>query len=353
MAGKEAAAAENNLGGGAGRTLAIQSEDRPTKEASGSSTSAARTAAGDGVAEMLQRLKLTPQESKAFVLEDVNDDNLGCPEWVLVGKVLAPNTYHISTIRSALRPTWGNPKGLELRSMGANQFMAEFACERDKSRVLDGSPWNVGKHAVIITEFDPYLSPADYRFEELTLWARFLSLPFGLMNDQRGKSLAECVGKDVPNLQNEMMKAFFRTMVLACVFLMSPNAGARPNGKDNAGEVNSLVKPKKARARKANPKAQDDSGKDNAVAQGGGLKISGRKRKEYIPKVQPPLPLANPDANILVAGNELAITLPPVLGDDGVDSGTDSNKKHKTDSRRVSSGSADRAAAVLQPRHKQ
>jgi hypothetical protein len=144
------------------------------------------------VADMLQRLKLTSQESKAVILED--DDDLGCPQWALVGKVLAPNTLHISTIRSALRPAWGNPQGLEFHPLGANMFMAEFGCEKDKVRILDGSPWNVGRQAVILNEFDLSIKPADIRFEELTIWARILNLPFSLMNDQRGKSLAECVG---------------------------------------------------------------------------------------------------------------------------------------------------------------
>jgi hypothetical protein len=56
------------------------------------------------------------------------------------------------------------------------------------------APWNVGRQAVILNEFDLSIKPADIRFEELTIWARILNLPFSLMNDQRGKSLAECVG---------------------------------------------------------------------------------------------------------------------------------------------------------------
>ncbi|KAM0925635.1 hypothetical protein ACQ4PT_004066 [Festuca glaucescens] len=127
--------------------------------------------------------------------DDEDEADLGCPEWALVGKVLNPTVLHISTIKSALRPAWGNPKGLELRSYGANAFLVEFACKNDKVRVLEGAPWKVNKQAVILTEFDPRIAPADVRFDRLTVWARILNLPFGLMNDGRGKGLASILGK--------------------------------------------------------------------------------------------------------------------------------------------------------------
>jgi hypothetical protein len=144
---------------------------------------------------MMGRLRLTSQESEAFVLKDGGDEDLGCPEWALAGKVLAPNVLHISTIKAALRAAWGNPKGLEVRSMGPNQFMAEFATIADKSRVQEGSPWHVGRHAVLLNEFDPSLRPTEYCFEELDVWVRILNLPYGLMNNQWGKELAGRIGK--------------------------------------------------------------------------------------------------------------------------------------------------------------
>jgi hypothetical protein len=39
---------------------------------------------------MLGKLRLTSQESEAFVLQDEGDEDLGCPDWAVVGKVLVP-----------------------------------------------------------------------------------------------------------------------------------------------------------------------------------------------------------------------------------------------------------------------
>jgi hypothetical protein len=176
------------------RHLAIAADGLPTNKAS-SSSSATDATSGDGVAEMMGKLRLTSQESEAFILDDEGNDDLGCPEWAIVGKVLVPNSYHISTIQAALRAAWGNPKGLEMRPMGRNSFMAAFANEDDKRRVTDGSPWTVGTHAVLLTDFIPSLKPSEYTFEKLDVWVRILNLPFTMMNDRRGKALAGRIGK--------------------------------------------------------------------------------------------------------------------------------------------------------------
>jgi hypothetical protein len=66
--------------------------------------------ASKSVAAMMGRLQLTAKESKAYVLEGDVDDMVGCPEWVIVGKVLAPNTLHIEMIKAVIRPAWGTQK---------------------------------------------------------------------------------------------------------------------------------------------------------------------------------------------------------------------------------------------------
>ncbi|KAE8778061.1 hypothetical protein D1007_49038 [Hordeum vulgare] len=144
---------------------------------------------------MFDRLNLTTQESTAFVLEEDDEDYPGCPIWAIVGKVLAPNILHISTIKVALRPAWGNPKGMEFHSLGTNRFLAEFRCKADKDRVKEGSPWTISKHCILLMDFDPSLKPGDVCFDSLSMWVRILNLPFNLMNDDRGKALASKLGK--------------------------------------------------------------------------------------------------------------------------------------------------------------
>jgi hypothetical protein len=93
--------------------------------------------------EELGRLDITDAEATPLVVDDREEEEQ--KKWMLVGKILARNTSHIQTIASALRPAWGNPKGLVFRSVGANMFIAVFASQHDRERVWDGSPWHVNK----------------------------------------------------------------------------------------------------------------------------------------------------------------------------------------------------------------
>jgi hypothetical protein len=171
------AAADSAAGGGASEAVILESS------------------AGDGVTAMMGRLKLTSKESKKFVLNAADEVATGCPEWALVGRVLAPNTYHVNTISAVVKPAWGNPKGMNVRPLGANLFLAEFESEGDRKRVINGSPWVMGKNAILLKEFDPKVQPKDEVFDRLLLWVRIYGLPFPLMNAERGGALASMIGK--------------------------------------------------------------------------------------------------------------------------------------------------------------
>jgi hypothetical protein len=96
-----------------------------------------------------------------------------------------------------MRPAWGNPFGLKLRSVGCktdNPFIADFGTQEDKERVLEGSPRMVGRHAVILQEYDETLKPSDVCFDKMEMWVRILNLPFGWMNERRGARAAGLIG---------------------------------------------------------------------------------------------------------------------------------------------------------------
>ncbi|KAE8818599.1 hypothetical protein D1007_03743 [Hordeum vulgare] len=195
---EEAANSGVSVPGGAsmpGGVLSIRDLHEAAKGKASVAKESASSSTGDNAAAMLDRLNLTTQESTAFVLEEDDEDYPGCPSWTLVGKVLAPNTLHVSTIKAALRPAWGNPRGLEFHPLGANRFLAEFGSKADKDRVSEGSPWTISKHCILLKEFDPALKPSEVCFDTLSLWVRIQNLPFGLMNDDRGKAVAYTLGK--------------------------------------------------------------------------------------------------------------------------------------------------------------
>ncbi|XP_039815268.1 uncharacterized protein LOC120678182 [Panicum virgatum] len=155
----------------------------------------------EGVADLLKRLNLTRDEGEvAAISDDEEEDVEGKVECMLLGKILTPSTLHISTIRSAMKSAWGNPFGFKMRSVGEkteNLFIAEFGAMADRQRALAGSPWMVGRHAVILQAYDESLKPSDVSFDKMEIWVRILNLPFGWMNARRGARAAGLIGKVV------------------------------------------------------------------------------------------------------------------------------------------------------------
>lgn len=83
-------------------------------------------------------------------------------------KVLSPTAIHVNTVQAAMKPAWGNPVGLKLRAIGEkgnNLFVAEFGNIMDMERALAGTPWMVGRHAVILQEYDEKLRALDIVFD--------------------------------------------------------------------------------------------------------------------------------------------------------------------------------------------
>jgi hypothetical protein len=134
---------------------------RNTKEVVSSTTQGAPNGKGDrlgnskgrgdgGVASMMSRLNLVAREDEKVVMSDDEEDEDELQVFSVIGKVLSPIILNLETIMKAMRPAWGNPRGIRPRSVGENMFIVDFMTLVDKDRDLDGTPWLVGRHAVLL-----------------------------------------------------------------------------------------------------------------------------------------------------------------------------------------------------------
>lgn len=149
------------------------------------------------VAELMRNLHLTGEEEEVIAFSDDEGDDELTPVVVLIGKVLSPLVVDATTIAGAVKPAWGNPPGLKIRSVREkddNLFVAEFNNPRDMDQALGASPWLVGKHAVILQPYDGRLKPTDIKFDKMELWVRLLNLPLGWMNDKKGARIMDTIG---------------------------------------------------------------------------------------------------------------------------------------------------------------
>lgn len=153
------------------------------------------------VTDLMRKLNLAEEEEAVADFIDEEEDEILAPtEWALVGKVLSPSPVHVSTVRSAMKPAWGNPVGLKFRAIGNkgdNLFVAEFGSNIDLERVLAASPWMVGRYAVLLKNYDEKLSASDIVFDRLEMWVCILNLPLGWMNQVRGSRAMNLIGQVV------------------------------------------------------------------------------------------------------------------------------------------------------------
>ena len=131
-----------------------------------------------GVTSKLAKLGPTAKEKMTLVMEDEKEEGEDPVKFAVMGKVLSSKKFHIQTIDTALRPQWGNHRGLKFTAKGDNVFLANMDFERDRKRIWEGAPWTVSKHAVVLDDFEVSMKPSEIKFKRLPMWFRCDDLPF-------------------------------------------------------------------------------------------------------------------------------------------------------------------------------
>jgi hypothetical protein len=150
------------------------------------------------VTDLLKNLNLTAEEEEVLALDDdeAGDEN-PTVEWAILGKVLSLATVHAQAIQGAMKPAWGNPAALKIRSIGKkedNLFVTEFNFKQDMERALNGSPWLVGKHVVVLRDYEESPKPSEIRFDRMDIRAMIIDLPLGWMNKIKGERAMGLIG---------------------------------------------------------------------------------------------------------------------------------------------------------------
>jgi hypothetical protein len=105
-------------------------------EGSGSHPPRVQDDVNSNIIDMLENLNLTEEEGEFAVFsDDEGEGEMATVEWAWLGKMLSFTVLHVSTITRAMKPAWGNPFGLKIRSIrerNANLFVAQFRCKEDK-----------------------------------------------------------------------------------------------------------------------------------------------------------------------------------------------------------------------------
>ncbi|KAL4369328.1 hypothetical protein GQ457_05G021480 [Hibiscus cannabinus] len=120
----------------------------------------------DGVTGLMENLKFSEEElmDASTGEEDMIAMAEGAEKWV-VGKLISPSIAD---------------SGLLIRE--------------SKEAVLNRCPWSFDGELLALKPFDAMLSPGEYNFHPLCIWARIYQVPLGLMNQQTGEKIGNKMG---------------------------------------------------------------------------------------------------------------------------------------------------------------
>ncbi|XP_059074966.1 uncharacterized protein LOC131874996 [Cryptomeria japonica] len=110
------------------------------------------------------------------ILDSVLDHNISSMSNSLVGKFMGP-CPNTEFVRAYVKWKWALKVNVEISTLPKGLLTFAFSCEEDKIRILYGSPWLVGKTALVLQKWHLNLNMSDYLLVQVLVWVKLLGLP--------------------------------------------------------------------------------------------------------------------------------------------------------------------------------
>lgn len=132
----------------------------------------------DDIALKVSALKITVEENQTISLDDIPDsENKHDFALALVGKVMTRRSFNFEALKRTLNQIWAISKGALFRNIENDLFVIQFACKRDKEKVMVGRPWTFDQSLVMLQEIDADIQPSNIVMNLCPFWVRLYNLP--------------------------------------------------------------------------------------------------------------------------------------------------------------------------------
>ncbi|XP_042974300.1 uncharacterized protein LOC122305841 [Carya illinoinensis] len=115
----------------------------------------------------------------------------------LVGKIFIDRQIGKEVVSKTMEKVWKVSRPVAFQEFRSNCFILTFANLRDRSRILDGRPWQFDGHIFVLKVFDERTQPHLIHFDTELFWVRIHNLPFANMNRQTGEVVGSSIGRVV------------------------------------------------------------------------------------------------------------------------------------------------------------
>nr|CCA66049.1 hypothetical protein [Beta vulgaris subsp. vulgaris] len=149
----------------------------------------------DEIILKVSAMKLTAEEDKTLAFDDISDTaNNQDFTLSLIGKVVTVRSFNFDALKRTLNQIWSISKGAIFRIIENDLFVVQFACKRDKEKVMAGRPWSFDQSLVLLQEIDADVQPSNVRLTHSPFWVRVYNLPMRCRSEQHIRMIGGCIG---------------------------------------------------------------------------------------------------------------------------------------------------------------
>ena len=181
-------------------------------------------AKGEGVSEILEKLKLTSKEEEVIEIPDEGRINeIKSCVLSLVGKFLKCKPYNKRAALSTLRRVWGLDSELQIVEVDASLFQFKFKTKFRLARILKDGPWSFDNQMLLLKRWQRGMSTANVILDHASLWVQIWGAPFDMVSPRVTVEIDGRIGavEEVEKRRsNDSLSLFMRVRV--SVFVSKP-----------------------------------------------------------------------------------------------------------------------------------
>ena len=149
------------------------------------------------LAELCRRMQLSDKEKLLINLrKDPIVKSKKEVQFSILFKLLTTRAFNVEAFKGTVRSLWMGRRGVTIRAIEDNLFMAVFQERDDLERVFVQSPWAFDKKLILMVRFEGDLQPIAVTFTHVAFWIRVHNLSIKSMIREVG----EDIGKELGNL---------------------------------------------------------------------------------------------------------------------------------------------------------
>ncbi|KAL8483321.1 hypothetical protein ACS0TY_026129 [Phlomoides rotata] len=101
----------------------------------------------------------------------------------------------INLCLSQLAAVWNPKRGVMIKQIEGGRMLIQFNHRLDYKRLVDGGPWTIGNHSLILHQLQIGEVPLQVPLDFLPFWVQIYDLPLGSFSESVGHSLGNFIGR--------------------------------------------------------------------------------------------------------------------------------------------------------------